>query len=283
MIKGIVQNLPFAEYIKLEAEHSSGLKRMLQSPMHYRTPPTGDKDTFRSGRAVHMALTDMDRFAADFTVWTGGRRYGKTWDAFCEANASKTILTQQQFEQVIAIRKNVSRHAIASKYLKNGNPEVTLVWDDEKTKLGCKARVDWLRNDCIVDIKTTKNHSPTGFGREVATYSYHMQLAFYQEAVRAVTGETLPCKIIAIQNTDPFDVVVFDVVDAALAIGKSQYEFALEQVKQCRSTDKWPGMAPDREVPLVLPQWALPALEDGPVLTFGGVAMFADESGAANG
>ncbi len=278
----VTNGLPFEEYIKLEAEHSSGLKRALRSLAHYKAPPPPDKDGFRIGRAAHMAITDIDKFALDFVVWSDGRRYGKKWDQFTEANSDKTIITEPQFNQAMAMRKAVHGHKIAKKYLNDGAPEVTVTWRHGVYDVDCKARIDWLRDDTIIDIKTSKNPSPEGFGREVAQYHYHMQLAWYQSGMHMVTGKMLPCKIIAVENVEPYDVVVFDIPEEALHIGRELHMKALDKVVTGRITGKWPGAAPDEEVQLILPQWALPAVDDVR-LTFGGDELFVAEEEVANG
>lgn len=188
-------------------------------------------------------------------------------------NADKTILTVPQYELALKMRDAARAHPVASRLLlERGRNEITIEWEHERTGTQCKSRVDRLCS-ALVDIKTTRDPSPQSFSRDAGKYGYALQLAFYAEACRVAGLGELPVKIIAAQNCEPYDVVVYDLDEEILSHGREQYELALMKLVNCNESQEWPGVAPNEEVTLRLPAWMSPSLEDEPV-TIDGVALF---------
>ena len=76
----------------------------------------------------HTAILEPDRFLRDYVLWES-RRQGKKWEAFAEVNGSKTILTDNQYTQAIAMRDAVAEHPEAGPLMKKrGDSEVTVIW-----------------------------------------------------------------------------------------------------------------------------------------------------------
>jgi hypothetical protein len=272
-----LERVPFEQYVKSPALHATALKYVLTSPLAYRynlDHPKEDNDRLTLGRACHTAVLEPDRFLREYVLWEGGRRFGKQWESFREANNAKTILTVQQYEEALRIRDAVRGHRAALNLLSEsgGKSEVTLKWEHPRTGLKCKGRVDWLCSS-LVDLKTTRNPDPRKFEADAGRLGYVFQLAFYLDGIASVLGKALPAKIIAVQSVAPYDVVVYDVPEDVLAVGHEQVERAIDLVAQCTAANDWPGIAAD-EVPLRLPAWATADFsDDEPQLTFDGQAL----------
>jgi hypothetical protein len=249
---------------------------MLVSPLNYwrrRNMPRQDTDTLRQGRACHTAILEPDRFMLDYALWPKkeGRRFGKKWDAFKAAHVGRTILTEEQYKLALKLRDAARRHPVAKRYLEEaGQAELSLKWTHPRTGVKCKSRPDWLCSS-IVDVKMSRNPSPGKFASDAAKYGYDLQLSFYGDAVAVTTGESMPCKLLVVQNVEPFDVVVFDVPEDVLTTGRFKYEDALDRVIACRESGIWPGIAQNEEVTLHLPAWAVP--EDEEPIMFGEQAI----------
>lgn len=262
--------LPIEAYLDTEAEHATGLRAMNISPLHYRWDELNgrpDSDTLRAGRAVHSAVFEPEKFLSDYVAWTkttktgaSSPRNGGEWEAFKAEHAGKTILTRHQHETAVAVADAVMAYPRAAALLRDaaGEAELTIRWVHERTGLPCKARLDWFSPTVIGELKSTRDPSPRAFGATFARLGYTLQAAFYADAVRAVGLEPPPVKVIAVSATEPHDVVVYGVPDDILAIGRDQYERALDQVVACRASGVWPGLARDEELELKLPVWALP-------------------------
>lgn len=252
-----------AEYAALDAVNWSTLKVLRRSPLHYqhaRANPRADADYLAMGRAVHTAVLEPDRFALDYAIWTGERRAGKAWEAFKEANAARTILTEREYGTCLAIRDAVRAHPRAAAYLERGQAERAIVWTDAATGLRCKARLDFISSSrpAVVDLKTARSVEPRRFGTASAQLLYHGQLAFYRAGWRAVTGADLDPVILAVESEAPHDVVVYRFEEETRDEGDALAAALLEQLAERRRSGDWPGIDRGEEQLLALPRWALP-------------------------
>lgn len=268
-------SLPRAEYEAIDAIHWSTLKLMGKSPAHYLNalqPATADEsDTAarQRGRVLHMAIFEPHRLASEVVVYRD-RRAGKKWEDFEAAHEGKEIITSRMSDAVDGLRAAARASALASKYLAGGKAEQAVRWkhvtpavgDFPAVEFDCKGRLDFIANvGAIVDLKVTKDASPSGFGREVMRYDYHGQAAFYADGHEAMTGERLPFVIVAVEAVAPFVVQVYRVTDEQLELGRDLYTKHLAHLDVCRRTSSWPGYA-DTEMPLHLPRWATPAEDE---------------------
>jgi exodeoxyribonuclease VIII len=259
-------------YAAIDAVNQSTLKRIAKSPLHYLrglqvTPdPT---ETMRLGSVAHTAVLEPHRIAWDYAVWDGpegkdhDRFQGKEWKAF-EAVAlaeGKTIIKKRELDAAQRIADAVRRNKHAQRYLRQGVAEQILVWVDAKTGLLCKARLDFVSSaidgvDVLVELKTSADVSPRIFSQRFAQLGYDVQVAHYQDGWKAITGRTLYLKCPAIENKEPHDIIVYDLLET-VDIGRQIKDELLAKVAAHRKSGEWPGQA-DREVSLQLPRWRDP-------------------------
>jgi exodeoxyribonuclease VIII len=240
----------------------STLKAMLRSPAHYRhaaQTPREDTAGLRLGRAVHLAVLQPELFESEVAVWPAenGRRWGRAWDAFREEHPDRTILTETEAAECVALAAAVRGHPLASALLSGGQAEASAQWTDAATGIDCKGLLDYVGPGGIVDLKTTRDASLSGFGRECWRYSYHLQAAFYVDGwAESHGGERLPFSMVAVEKEPPHVVVVYRVPEDVLDLGRQEIAGLLESVKRCRAEKRWPGYA-DAAVDLELPRWAI--------------------------
>lgn len=273
-------NMPRADYDRRGEVNFSSLKILgTRSPAHYHAnllAPVGeDSDARQRGRAVHCAVLEPARFRTDFVLWTGKVRNGKAWDAFEKENAGKEILTKAMNDHAMAMAKAAAAIPAARPYLMGGRSEATLLWTFEREAIGgvpgysmeCRSRLDFIA-DCgaLVDLKTTRDASPSGFGREVGRYNYHVQAAFYRRAYFRVTGKLLPYKFVAIESAFPFVGAVYSVTDEALELGEETFTGWMDHLNVCQQTNHWPGYG-EGEMDVELPAYLLPDDEESDDLT----------------
>lgn len=261
------------EYDAIDAVNWSTLKVLGKSPAHYLQRMTGeeaeDTEARQRGRVLHMAVFEPERFARSVVVYPE-RRAGKEWDAFRAKHAGKEIITSRMLDAATAIAASARNNPMSAKYLAGGRAEHTIQWRYESPSIEhveghsfqCKGRLDFLAEcGAIVDLKSTRDASPTGFAREVLKYEYHCQAAFYADGYEAMTGVRLPFVIVAVESVAPFVVQVFRVPDDVLELGRERYQQLLAYLSVCRRESRWPGYA-ETEVELVLPRWARPLEDD---------------------
>ena len=148
-------------------------------------------------------------------------------------------------------------HGVARDLLRGGLAEETIEWTDADTGLACKGRLDYLRPDLVIDLKSSRDPSPERFARDAVKYGYAAQVAFYHDGAgrsKRTDGKRLPC-IIAVRAGDDFDVAAFQIEPETFDVGRSIYLSLLRKLAECTAADYWPGVAPELW-PLYLPPWA---------------------------
>jgi hypothetical protein len=270
MNNGLDFNLTREQYDGIRRVNWSSLKLIAKSPAHYRQnqlTPRADTDALKRGRCTHLAVFEPEVFASTCVVWDGGARRGKDWDAFRRKHAASEILTEKEHGQCVAIAAAVRADAAAAKYLAGGKSEATVLWTHTAPDVGhlkgysldCKSRIDFVATcGALVDLKTTRDASPDGFGRECWRLGYHAQAAFYSDAFAAATGSRLPYVLVAVEAEAPYAVTVYRVPEVVIEAGREHYRALLDRLWICRSENRWPAYA-DGELELTLPSWAIDA------------------------
>ena len=118
-----------------------------------------------------------------------------------------------------------------------------------------KGRLDWLAGvKAIVDLKSTKDASRKGFGKEVANYETLAQAALYSDGHFVITGERWPYLLLAAEPFAPYAAQIYRVPEWQLEIGRRTYMGWLETLATCLKTDTWPAYGIG-EMELELPTW----------------------------
>jgi len=287
--------LSFDQYQALDAVNMSTLLEIGVSPKHYRhLLANKPKETLamRVGKAAHTAILEPMQFLREYVLTpaefpnakgemrptNGNLKAYKDWRDGQHADG-KAVLSNDEYELAERMQDAVRTHRVASQLLRHGEREVSLRWTDPETMTPCKCRVDWLSAD-VVDVKTTRHPTPFAFGRQAGQLNYHTRLAWYHDGVKLALGEPAEMPrgvfIIAVQNVEPHDVVVYTLPPDVLEAGRKRYRRLLEQLRDCRESNYWPGVAEDEVLPLQLPLWDLDGGNAGLGLTMGGEAISLD-------
>lgn len=183
-------------------------------------------------------------------------------DALANLYAGKEILADETMIAIRSIQLTIARHAGAKRLMTSGLAEMSAFWPDLETGISCKCRPDWLVQDGkvidgIVDLKTCPDASADGFSRSIAAYGYDVQAAFYQDGIKAVTGRTMPFYFIAVEKDGPHAAAVYRASDEVIEVGRAKYRGALQLLRWCLDTGRWPSYQPHGEIETIeLPRWA---------------------------
>lgn len=277
-------------YAEIVGVNWSSLTYMSISPRMYRyrlTHPEPQKQAFVIGGAIHCAVLEPDAFDRRYVVldaetikelaparntregkallvehpeWSAAAMTTDEYQAACVAlvHPGKQALTKRQHETCLAARDAIHGHRVARDLLRGGKAEETLTWSDHETGLKCKGRLDYVRPDLVIDLKSSRDPSPSKFERAAANYGYAAQVAFYHDGAttaKRVSGGQLPC-VIAVRTKDDFDVACFQLTRDAYETGRMIYRSLLQRLAECTAADYWPGVAPELRS-LNLPPWAV--------------------------
>ena len=236
----------------------SGAKTILRTPAlfeYQRRNRPAPKAAFDLGTLAHELILrggDNRIRVIDCYDW----RSKKDQDAKKAAHAEGLVpVNRADLLEASRMAAAVRRHPLASAILSEGDPEVSMFWVDDTTGLTLRGRIDWLRDNAIVDVKTTKDASPASFAKDAANYRYDMQADHYTEGVHAITGKRLPFLFVCVETTAPHLVAVYQLDDAAMERGARDNAEARRLYMECESSGEWPGYSPAIET-LSLPRWA---------------------------
>ncbi len=266
--------MPFPEYRAAPGIHFSTLRFMGQSPLHYRyaqdNPPT-ETQAMLLGRATHTAVFEPMRFQLDYAIWQGDRR-GSAYQQFAdEASAQgRSILKEGEYNTALAMRDSVRSIPEIAALLEKGYPETSLFWVNPQTGLACKGRLDWIASEgAILDLKTTTSIDPHAFAGHAWRMGYFHQASMYQEgyAVSSGMGTILRYGIVAVEKDPPNACRLYWLDPDSLSRAWGEYQGWLRQVKDCITSDTWPGPGPV-ESELAAPSWAM---NEDEAVDFGGL------------
>jgi hypothetical protein len=172
---------------------------------------------------------------------------------------SRVPLLRKQHDQVRdmveAAQKQLRELDVDPPLFVDGKPEQTLVWE-EAGGVGCRARLDWLRDDraAIDDYKTARSANPEKFTRTLFDHGYDVQAAFYLRGLEALTGVEVQWRWVVQETQPPYALAVVAPGPDVLELAKRKVRYAIDLWRRCLERDEWPAY-PTRVCWAELPAW----------------------------
>lgn len=239
------------------------------SPKHYwqkyinpereRQEPTA---AMIMGSAVHAAILEPDLFPTEVIEspeFDRRTKVGKAeYEAFQAANKGRIVLAPEDYATCLAIRDAVHTHPVAAGLLQGGRAEQSFYAIDAETGELIKCRTDYMHDSgaMIVDVKTTEDASPNGFGKSAANFRYPIQTAWYNGVLDAAFGEHPENWVfLAVEKKPPYAVGLYFMEPDILARAEIAARRDFLRIVEHRRSGEWPdyGMQP---MPLALPGWS---------------------------
>ena len=260
----------YADKTRLSA---SMCKALLRSPahafwqMHHPDPPTPQMEF---GKAFHLYMERQD--LNDFLIHDGKTKSSKAFKELKEEaeQKNKIALLDSEVEQIGYMFTAINSHNEGGFLIKSiTDHEKRIDWDlcvnGGKTK--CKSLMDGIcmqGDKCvIVDWKTCSNAHPGALPTQMYTYGYHIQAAFYIDAIKYIKGDIpIDFYFVFVEKEAPYGVSVvkcstgLEEEDWFLKIGKQEYLRAAQLWVDCHKTNKWCGYCDD-PIKAELPGWAI--------------------------
>ena len=287
MKPGIYEDIPFSEYIAIDAVNNSSLGPALVSSLHYHhRKPIGPTRSLTLGRLMHAGKLEprelmnryvvMPRFEIDPENQTDNGKPSKTkttkWYKAAVAeftrNETREVVEQVDYDAMVAMCGQLSKSARVREYLDGATVELTAVWIDEETGLKCKARADVLQpighgDYRITDLKSTADI--TTFEKAIANFAYDRQAAFYSDGFEAAGHDIVEFCLIAVENSSPYDVASAPLDPDTIDDGRAIYRKALRVIADYKTSGIVSGIGDPTE--WRKPSWAMNQLNDDGALT----------------
>ena len=202
-------------------------KHVLQEPLWQQK----STDAMEFGTVFHAAvleqkpIEEMVHVIPEVVLNAEGDKRGKAWITWKQAHSDKMCVKERDIFLPRIMWQSVQSSPAAMELLQGpGRNEQTIHWSFES--IACRTRIDRLRDDCIVDLKTARSCNLNSINNSLESDGYAIQAAFYQMAVEAVTGNRLPFKFIFVEKNIPYRTVV-------VALGSNE-QLGVPWIEQCR-------------------------------------------------
>jgi exodeoxyribonuclease VIII len=277
---GLVLDMPFEDYLAVDALSASGMRELSRSAWHFKhrvqIVPT---PAMLNGTLTHCAQLEPDAMGARYVVVPedAPKRPSKTqwaakkpspesvaamawWKDFSDRAAARRIvdaeayaITQQQLEAIKAEPE-------LSELFSSGYGEVSVFWVDKATGVYCKARPDWMhytgaRSVKVIDLKAVADDTPAGFSRSVTRLGYHRAQVHYRRGVESLGLKVDDFVFAAVSSTPPVLAVPYRLLDEAVLQGEEECDELLELYARCVANNNWPAYTPDERL-VGLQGWA---------------------------
>lgn len=284
---GRIENESNTHYHACEAVGSSRLKVFAKSPqLYYRRyvtksiPAPAPTPAMALGSAAHAQILEgRAAYLRTVAIRPDGidRRttVGKAaWAEFCVLAAGKTIIDAEQAAVVERMAESVAAHPAASALLSGGTPEVS--WRAKLGGLRVQCRTDmWAENVVevpgraepvglrVVDLKTCEsvNEDDIGsFQKQFWSLGYYKQAGFYLALLHSILpkdvipADGIPFFFVAVEKNEPFQTLVVEPDQEALAEGFEAAMADLKALRDCVAANHWPG-TPTCVQRMGLPSW----------------------------
>lgn len=213
----------------------SDLKRMGQSPAHYAYAASESTRSTEVGSAADILV-----LGGTVLAYPGATRRGKEWEAWRDAqDPAALIVTKSELADAQGIAKAVHNHPEAMRLL-DGVLRETMTWT--LNGRACRGTPDARGANHLADLKTSETSDPRRFPWKVRDWSYHGQMAWYQDGAEAA-GYSRPESVylIAVEQKPPHVVTLFRLSENVLDLGRRLCSLWFNQLMACEASGQFPG------------------------------------------
>lgn len=297
MQPGIYTEMPYETYRRIDAVNATFLKALAKlSPAHAKWQqehPDEETPAKAFGHVYHSAIFQPEEYQRIYTVageCTATLATGKNAGGTCgkpglvkdpvedewrcgihgkglSLPEGVKLITAENASKITSMRAALLNNSAARSRLyglKNARAEVVVVWEDPKSGLLCKARLDQYGANvdgwAINDLKTCGGEGEAGpeeFPKTIAERQYHIQAAFYLDGLSVALGGELVenFAFLAQETTAPFVSGVYKLHQEDISLGRNTYRSCLEVYAACKKAGVWPGYIDGEVRAIHLPRW----------------------------
>jgi hypothetical protein len=273
----IYEDLSFEEYCKLPGLGSTSIGKLNQSVRDYKASLTEERestDAMYFGKCVHMAILEPKRFAENVIVvpkFDRRTKAGKLDHANFVGSLSESaiVITQDQKDLMVKIIEALKEHKLASGLLSRGVSEVSVtgMLGDQPVK----GRFDFLVQDrtasgapsgmIVVDLKTTLDHRPQAFQREMIRRNLFVQAGLYSELCEAAFNLPTIFVFLVVNKNGSNEVALYAANPTVIECGQLAVRQGIQRYQKCLQTNMWPFMF-EEYLDLSMPDYLIKKMGD---------------------
>ena len=166
------------------------------------------------------------------------------------------VITEEDYLTVASLGKAADAVDELNEFLSHPELETEIsifaeLLDHQGNNVLCKGRIDALKPNALLDLKTTVNTSPVKIGKFIANYKAYVQAAFYLDLCRTVglVDEHATFSWCFIQKELPHQATYYTAPEELIRLGRTEYKSWLGWIYEGRKTGNWPGHSRDVELP----------------------------------
>lgn len=256
---------------------ASGLKLFLRSPAHYYAayldPNRVERQptpAMRLGTATHCAILEPPRFNAEYAVIPDSidRRTKEGKQAYVDLLATGAeLVTSDDMARIMNMACAFRDNTIARALFEMPHQVEQSIFATING-VACKCRPDFMTTDglLVMDVKTTSDASPEGFGKSAWNLGYHIQAAFYRRVISEATGTTPDFVFGCVESEQPHLVAFYSTPPYLLEYADKLIDDALERFAECKKSGIWPGYVSEIEMQeLAVPGYAQRIIENSDI------------------
>lgn len=218
---------------------SSDVKAVASKSLaHWKGKVWKDSSAFALGSAVHALVLEAEK---NLVIRGPEDRRGNKWkvDKLAADIDGKILLTEGDYDLAQAIAVPLINHEVVKGFISQPDfvAEGSFFATDPVTNVKIKCRPDGFvpSSGVVFDIKTTRDASPDGFPREIRSYNYDLQAAFYLRCLRAAGYDANTFIFVCVEKEAPYAVCLHALTDRYLEAADLRVTETLEKIHRAEA------------------------------------------------
>jgi len=227
-------------------------------------PPCKQSEAMLRGSLLHMRVLEPQRLEATTIIspkfdrrTTRGKALSADFEVRC-ALQGRTPIEQQMAAQIDGMAKAIEQNELSRALMSGeGANEKTIAWRDDESFVACKARMDRVTDELVIDLKTCEAANPFAFAKSAAFYGYHRQAAHYLAGEQMASGKLKRFVFVAVSSEAPYQTACYELAEAAIERGRFENSESLRNLAACYEHGDWSDPFERQVTMLSLPEWAM--------------------------
>jgi exodeoxyribonuclease VIII len=216
-----------------------------------QNPTPSDAPHFVVGGCTHTATLEPHKLDEEYAVKPNSidgnssrtNAYKAVFEEMQKNEPDKRWLTKSDYETCMRMADSAREHPLLQTYLHDPDTiiEGTGYFGYEGAE--CQIRPDLFntRSGVVIDLKTTQEGDPKGFGYSVRKYGYDFQTAFYMEGLRRMGYNPTQFIYLCVEKSAPYLTSAYEIDLTQVSRMKVKMGEACKTWVKCMESGVWPG------------------------------------------